>query len=320
MPLPHYNNNDVIVVGAVYLDINLTEPVPLTSRPDGDYEIVGRGYQLAPGGSAFIFTRVLKKLGLKPLFIGQIGHDFFGQLLTRQINRDKIATDLIIRPTVQTNFSANASGQGDTSLGITAGNANQFLTASAVEPRLAKHLPKARALYIGGYFKMPQLAGLYPRLARQAKGLRRLVILDHGTLHVKVSASHWKKLYTLLPYVDYYLPNKEEFLKITRTKSLAEGFRWFKKNYQATAVIKCGRAGACLWENNRIITVPGRQVRVLHTVGAGDSFNAGLIYGILKGYPTIKAVRLANNVAALKISHHGFLPKTKLKYLLNRLT
>lgn len=56
-----------------------------------------------------------------------------------------------------------------------------------------------------------------------------------------------------------------------------------------------------------VIHVPAQQVdRICDSVGAGDTFNAGLIHGLLGGRPLVSALEYANVLAAKKLRQSGF--------------
>ena len=77
-------------------------------------------------------------------------------------------------------------------------------------------------------------------------------------------------------------------------------------NNQATIVRKLGPDGVSvtLPEKDPII-VPGYPVEVLNTVGAGDSFASGLLYGRSQGWDWYKSARFANACGALVVTRHG---------------
>ena len=67
-------------------------------------------------------------------------------------------------------------------------------------------------------------------------------------------------------------------------------------------VIKQGAAGASLWSATERIHVPAFPVAVKISVGAGDSFNAGFLYGVQQGWRLAEAMRFGNAVAALVVA------------------
>ena len=66
--------------------------------------------------------------------------------------------------------------------------------------------------------------------------------------------------------------------------------------------------GAALWDNGNLITVPAPKVVVKDTVGAGDSFMAGLMIGLTRGDDPQKLLENACRVGAYVASHNGATP------------
>jgi fructokinase len=66
--------------------------------------------------------------------------------------------------------------------------------------------------------------------------------------------------------------------------------------------------GAALWENGNLLCAQAPQVTVKDTVGAGDSFMAGLTVGPTRGIDTQKVLENACRVGAFVASHNGATP------------
>lgn len=75
--------------------------------------------------------------------------------------------------------------------------------------------------------------------------------------------------------------------------------------HPSVIVTKRGRNGASVEFSDRSIDVPGFEVDVVNTVGAGDSFAAGLIHSRLTGLDWEKAMRFANACGAITVTRHG---------------
>lgn len=73
-----------------------------------------------------------------------------------------------------------------------------------------------------------------------------------------------------------------------------------------TLVVKRGAEGVSILQAGQdSLDVSGFPVEVLNTVGAGDSFASGLIYGRLQGWDWYKSARLANACGALVVTRNG---------------
>ncbi len=100
-----------------------------------------------------------------------------------------------------------------------------------------------------------------------------------------------------LPYVTYgfYSYHKgrdgaiEEFLK----DKVARGMK--------VAVATFGEAGSLAWDGKMFYSCGIVKATVVNTVGAGDSFIAGFLYGILNGWPIKECLAKGAAVAALVV-------------------
>jgi 5-dehydro-2-deoxygluconokinase len=71
-------------------------------------------------------------------------------------------------------------------------------------------------------------------------------------------------------------------------------------------VLKRGSRGVSIFsKGGEVIDAAGFPVEVLNTVGAGDAFAGGLIYGYLKGWDWFKCGRMGNACGALVVTRHG---------------
>ena len=50
------------------------------------------------------------------------------------------------------------------------------------------------------------------------------------------------------------------------------------------------------------VDVPAFAVKANISIGAGDAFNAGFLYGVRQGWPPEQALRFGNAVAALTVA------------------
>ena len=71
------------------------------------------------------------------------------------------------------------------------------------------------------------------------------------------------------------------------------------------AGVRRGADGATLQSGEQVISVESIPVNVVDTVGAGDSFDAGFIYGHLNDWPLEKTLRLAVICGALSTRKAG---------------
>jgi len=93
--------------------------------------------------------------------------------------------------------------------------------------------------------------------------------------------------------VDVFCPNASEALQLCQQEQL-EGALDRLSGLARCLVVKLGCEGAIARCRREEIRVPALPVQVVDTTGAGDCFDAGLIYGLLQGAPLETCLRYAN--------------------------
>ena len=70
-------------------------------------------------------------------------------------------------------------------------------------------------------------------------------------------------------------------------------------------VLKRGSEGCTFHTSSGFSEYPGFKVRVVDTTGAGDSFDAAIVYGTLMGWREENIATLANAAGAVKVGKKG---------------
>jgi sugar/nucleoside kinase (ribokinase family) len=111
----------------------------------------------------------------------------------------------------------------------------------------------------------------------------------------------------LLPRVDFFLPNEDEFLALSGSQTIEEGINKLQpKLTHGTVVIKRGTNGATYFTADKVQTIPGySNAEPVDAVGAGDSFNAGLIHRYLSGDSIERCIRFGHITGAVSTTAAG---------------
>ena len=148
---------------------------------------------------------------------------------------------------------------------------------------------------------------------------------DHGiktSIDVVSEASdRFRRLVTpALRYTDYCVINEVEASATTGIQLRAEDGTLIRENFPKAlkamkdlgvstwAVIHCPELGCGLDENNNFVEVPSLKLPegwIVGTVGAGDAFCSGVLYGAWKGMSLQAAIELATASAACSLSAAG---------------
>jgi 2-dehydro-3-deoxygluconokinase len=113
-------------------------------------------------------------------------------------------------------------------------------------------------------------------------------------------------LIEILPHVDIFLTGVEEaelLLGVSDPKEIIEHSKAFGISYVA---IKQGDKGSIGYHDGQYLEAPPVEAKkVVDTVGAGDGFDCGFIYGVLHNWPLEKTLQFANTIGSMVVSVKG---------------
>ncbi len=98
--------------------------------------------------------------------------------------------------------------------------------------------------------------------------------------------------------VDLLFGNKEEVSMMLDEKGEDSAIAEKAGRLATTVILKVGARGCYVNDRGSIFSIPGKKVDAIDTVGAGDSFAAGYLYGVIKGMNPRVCAEIANNLAA----------------------
>ncbi len=113
-------------------------------------------------------------------------------------------------------------------------------------------------------------------------------------------------------HADIAIMNHEEATLVSSTDDPERQLHRIADLGPTTVIISRGEQGAHMLDRGTVYDVHARDVEVLYDIGAGDSFHAGFIAGLISGMNVSEAARFASDAAALRISrpagapHPGF--------------
>jgi sugar/nucleoside kinase (ribokinase family) len=249
---------------------------------------------LTIGGSGAITACGAARLGLRTAIAGVLGDDEFGRFMVQALRERGVQTaGLVVDTRARTGLSVILSRDQDRAI-LTFPGAIAALEPGAIDPAL---LVRARHVHISSYFLQAALApGLGPVLGEvRSRG---------GTTSVDPNwdpSERWDGgLRELLADVDVLLPNAVEAVRI------AGGGDPFQAAQRLAALgplvaVKLGADGALAARaGTDPVSVRAPVVgAALDAVGAGDSFDAGVLAALLDGQPVEQALALGCACGAL---------------------
>jgi len=285
---------DLLVAGEINPDLILSGNVV----PEfGQVEKLVASAALTVGSSSAIFACGAARLGLKVAFIGVCGDDVFGRFMLEEMSkRDVDVSNVIVRSGSQTGLSVILTDQADRAI-LTHPGLIPALRASDVPDAL---LRQARHLHVASYFLQTNLQPGLPDLFQRARSLGLTTSLDTNY----DPSEQWLGFDELLSLTDVFFPNRTEALSITRAEDVESATKRLAQRARLV-VVKLGVDGALACKEDAILRSDAIPVNVVDTVGAGDSFDAGFLYGFLNGWQLQKSLRLACACGALSTRQAG---------------
>ena len=287
---------DAIVVGELNVDLIFNK---IDSIPEVGKEVLAKEMYLTLGSSSAIFANNLSILGSKVSFVGKVGYDSYSALVTSSLKRGGVQIDNIIKSTGEyTGITVAFSFDNDRMM-VTYPGAMSTLKRDEISNDV---LSKARHMHLSSVFLQPALKPGLVDLFRTAKSLGLTTSLDPQW----DPSEKWDiQLKSLLPYVDIFLPNKAEIMKLTSGSSIKSAIDQVR-SYANVVVVKDGTNGAVMWDKTNLIEKPARfNDKVVDTIGAGDSFNAGFINAYLKRRSLEECLDVATVTGALNTTAAG---------------
>jgi sugar/nucleoside kinase (ribokinase family) len=285
---------DLLVAGEINPDLILSGDV---EPAFGQVEKVVDSAVLTVGSSSVIFACGAARLGLRVAFIGKCGDDLFGRFMLEEMRKRAVDTSpVIVDPLLSTGLTVILN-KGDDRAMLTFPGAIGALRADEIPDDL---LRRARHLHVASYFLQDALRPGLPELFRRAHALGLTTSLDTNY----DPTERWEGLDQLLPLTDVFLPNATEACALTGVPDVEEAAARLARIVRVVAV-KLGAEGALGVQGEQMARVSSLPVAVVDTVGAGDNFDAGFLYGYLHGWPLERALRLGTVCGALSTRAAG---------------
>lgn len=277
----------------------------------------------AAGGSPANAAVALARLGVSTGFVGKVGDDPFGKHLAETFARHGVDTS-------QLHFDATAR----TALAFVAvdeaghpdfvffrhPSADMLLRMEDLDPA---YLSQAVVVHTGSIILTAEPArSTIVEALRLTRAAGRLVSLDPN-----VRMSLWGDeerlravLLPILELADVVKLSEEDMGPLVGTADRVAGSAAVMERGPRLVVVTRGRDGCFCRSPNATFDVPGFEVPVLDTTGAGDAFVAGLLTALLAlgapvrdvaelGEPELwPALRLANAVGAVTTTLRGGIP------------
>lgn len=305
---------DLITVGRVSMDLFALDI-------GAEFQDI-TGFETGVGGSPINIAIGASRLGLKAIAFTAVGADPVGQFVRRFMQNEGVNTDFVgIKPERRTGMAV-VGVQPPDRFPLLFYRENPADIHITIEEAKKLPLDETRALSLSGTaLSRGGAHDVSLFLAEQAKARDITTFID-----LDLRPDQWSHplafglhLRRVLPLCDVIIGTEEEFYaalsptpeavlageSVTDAAGLHKLLRGYAVENDALLALKRGDRGARLYFGEAYRDVPGFPAEIVNTVGAGDGFASGLIYGWTQGWGWEEAARFANACGALVVSRHG---------------
>ncbi|MDR2859873.1 MAG: carbohydrate kinase [Mediterranea sp.] len=256
----------VIGIGETILDIIFREEQPSIA---------------VPGGSVFNGIVSLGRSGAEVCFISETGNDHVGNIILRFMRENNISTDYM---------SVFPDGKSPISLAFLGENndAEYIFYQEYPNKRLDVVFPKIcedDIVIFGSFYAFNAvLREKVLELLNMAREKKAIVYYDPNfrISHKDEAMRLTSTMIENLEYADIVRGSVDDFLNMYALQDADKIYKDKIKFYCPNLIYTTGAGNISLRTSSVSKEYPVKQVEAVSTIGAGDNFNAGLIYGLLK--------------------------------------
>ncbi len=276
--------------------LNLDKIFSVDKIPGADEEGFVRDVRVYPGGSAANTIVGLARLNVRTAYIGKVGGDDEGRILLSDFEKEGVDTGLIVRSEGRSGSAMIfVDDAGNRAILVDPG-VNDTLRYEEIDVETAK---KYGLVHLTSFICKNGIDSLNS----QKKIVEEIeyVSFDPGMPYAERGLEDMKKI---LKNTTIFLPSRQEIEILFGLDYMSAAEECIAMGVEVVAV-KLGSKGCWVKSSKGEVEVKPFSVKVVDTTGAGDAFNAGFIYGFLRGRDIEECGRMGNYVASRCIQKFG---------------
>jgi sugar/nucleoside kinase (ribokinase family) len=287
---------DLVVIG----DIN---PDLVVSAADlrvefGQREVLAESAELRLGGSAAITACAASRLGLSVAFCGLVGEDQYGRFCLESMQEHDVDTAAVRSESdVSTGLTVILQRDGDRAIVTHLGSIGR-LRRGHLDVDVIR---RARHVHVGSYFLLDGLRGELPGLFDEVRAGGATTSLDTNDDPRAVF-----DVDAILDRCDVLLPNEAEARRMTGAESTMEAAARLAQRVGTVVITtSSGALARCGAEVEDVDAPVVEPETIVDTIGAGDNFDAGFLYGFLHDWDLARAVHAGLFAATRSLAGRG---------------
>jgi fructokinase len=244
------------------------------------------------GGSVLNGLVSLSRLGVPATFISEVGDDRVGGLVCSFLSENGINTDYIER------FAGRKSPVSLAFLDADR-NAEYIFHTDYPPQRLTMPFPEIHEddiFVFGSYYALnPSFRQRFVELLEEARRSRALICYDpnYRDTHQSDRTQLRRFVSENCGYATIVRGSEEDFQRLYETADMDAVYSEIIRQHCGCLITTHGAEGVTLYANGRKTHFESMKITPVSTIGAGDNFNAGIVYGLMKyniGYRDVAAM------------------------------
>jgi fructokinase len=274
-----------------------------------------------PGGAVMNTAVALGRLGVPSAFLSGLSTDLFGQMLTDALTASHVDTTLAIRSARPTTLAFVRLEGGQASYAFHDENSAGRMIVPADLPDLPDHI---QALFFGGISLMVEpSATTYEALMTREAGSRRVLMIDPNirAAFIADEPGYRARIARMIGMAHIVKLSDEDLRWLSGLGPVEDLAPTLLTRGPAAVFVTEGARGAHAFTRKHHVFVPASKVTVADTVGAGDTFNAGILAALFRANllnpdalddlpepALIRTLDLGTRAAAITVSRPGANP------------
>ena len=292
---------DILAIGRSSIDLYAHQiGVPMTEVTSFDAYVGGCPTNISVG---------TRRLGLRSALLTAVGEDQVGDFVLAFLEKEGIETKFIPRKPRHRTSAVILTIQPPDRFPLTyyrEGCADRELTCEDV---LRAPVEESAIVVVSGTgltHDPSRTATLFAAERASAAGNDVFVDLDYRPDQWRSRADYAGAAQQLLRHSSIAVGTEEEIVAAADDDDLSGAIEKLLRSGPETLIVKRGAAGAAIYmPGAQPRPIPAFPIVVLNVLGAGDAFASGLIWGMRRGFPLDRAVRMGNAVGAIVVTRHG---------------
>ena len=247
-------------------------------------DIIFKGNQphkAVPGGSVFNGLVSLGRLGIPVSFISEVGNDKVGRIIRQFMQENHISTQFV---------DCFPDGKSPISLAFldADNNASYSFYKDYPNERLDVPFPPIQEddIFIRGsyYCLNPQIRERVTEFIQYARDRKAIIYYDPNfrRAHAHEAIHLMPTVLENLEYADIVRGSDEDCLNLFQKSDANRVYQDHIRYYCDRFILTEGAGGVHLFQQGKETHFEADPISVVSTIGAGDNFNAGILFGLLQ--------------------------------------